>query len=77
MWADRIYYEGSTLIKSSKYNHEEHLLEIVFVNGETKEYEKIPSALAAELEECSKGKGSAGQLYKDKIKDFYSTKENG
>ncbi len=70
MWSDRVYYK-STLVKSTKYNHEDHLLEVVFGNGETKIYTEIPSAVARSFEECAKSAASAGDFFRNEIQDKY------
>ena len=78
MYADRVYYHGSSLIESTKYDHEHHELEVVFHNGEVRVHEEVPSAKAHELESYADGKsGSAGDYYRDHIKDSCPVKKNG
>ncbi len=76
MWADRIYYHGSTLIESSKYDHENHELEVV-LNGKKVIHTEVPSVKAHELEKFADGKsGSAGEYYKEHIRDVCPVKED-
>jgi hypothetical protein len=69
MYADRVYYESS-LIESTKYDHEHHELEVVFHGGKARVFTEVPSAKAEALESRKEGpidNVSAGSYFKEHI----------